>query len=134
MYATRALGGIGKGSTNAVPTLIQALQDPDPAVRRAAVFALGKVGKGAVPTLIQALQNPDPEVRFSTARILGSIGKNAVDAVPALIQLLQEHDPEDRGVVNSWTIPRVAAEALEKIDTPEARKAVEEHEKLQQLR
>ena len=57
-----------------------------------------------------------------------------MDAVPALIQLLQEHDPEGRGVVNSWTVPRVAAEALEKIDTPEALKAVKEHEFLQQLR
>ena len=82
----------------------------------AAGLALGKLGKGAVPNLIQTLQNPDPEVRFSTARILGSIGKGAVDAVPALIQLLQEQDPEDRGAINSWTIPRVAAEALEKID------------------
>jgi len=96
-------------------------------------IALGKLGQESVPALIQALQNPDTEVRFSTARILGSIGKGAVDAVPALIQLLQEHDPEGRGV-NSWTVPRVAAEALEKIDTPEALKAVKEHEFLQQLR
>ena len=134
MHSAIALASICKDSIDAVPILIQALQDPDASVRRAVVFALGKLGKGAVPNLIQTLQNPDPEVRFSTARILGSIGKGAVDAVPALIQLLQEHDPEDRGAINSWTIPRVAAEALEKIDTPEARTAVKEPEKQQQLR
>jgi len=50
---------------------------------------------------------------------LGDIGGGAVDAVPALIQLLQEE---------GWMVRSNAAEALGKIGTPEALKAVEEYQ------
>ena len=48
--------------------------------------------KDAVPALIQALQDQDSNVRNNAARALGSIGEGAVDAVPALIQLLKDQD------------------------------------------
>ena len=97
-------------------------------------MALGRMGTDAVPALIQALQNPDPEVRLSTARVLGQIGEGAVDAVPALIQLLQDEDETVRGGANTWTVSGIVGEALEKIGTSEALKVVAELEKEERLR
>lgn len=65
MLAATALGAVGEGTKDAVPDLIQALQDQDISVRYYAAYALGKIGedaKDAVPVLIQALQN-DHNVR-----------------------------------------------------------------------
>ena len=65
MLAAMALSAVGEGAKDAVPDLIQALQDQDVSVRYYAAYALGKIGqdaKDAVPALIQALQN-DHNVR-----------------------------------------------------------------------
>ena len=51
-----------------------------------------EIGEDAVPALIQALQDQVSNVRNNAARALGSIGEGAVDAVPALIQLLKDQD------------------------------------------
>ena len=115
--ATEALSNIGE---DAVPALIQALQDQDEWVRSRATLALGRIGGGAedaVPALMQTLQDKDVYVRKYAASALGSIGEGAIDAVPALIQVLQDQD-----------IRINAAFALGKIGTPEALKAVEEYQ------
>ena len=72
---------------NAVPALIQALQDEH--VRGNAAMALGQIGtsealKAAVPVLIKVLQDPDTEGRFRSivARILGEI--DTPDALKAV--------------------------------------------------
>ena len=57
MSAARALGRIGEPAKEAVPTLIQALEDQDFRVRNIAVWALVQIGKPAVPHLIQVLEN-----------------------------------------------------------------------------
>ena len=107
--AVVALTKMGK---DAVPVLIQALQDPDVSVRVA--LPLGQIGtpdaikaaNSAVPTLIQALQ--DPDVRLNAALALGQIGTpDAIkEAVPALIKALQDR--------NKW-VRANAAEALKQI-------------------
>ena len=53
---------------------------------------IGEDAIDAVPALIQTLQDPEEIVRVSAAKALGSIGEGAVDAVPALIPLLQDQD------------------------------------------
>ena len=91
--ATDALGRIGGA---AVPPLVSALHNPDPAVRLKAVEVLGRMGEdaqGAVPELVQLLNDPDAEVRKSAARTLGRIGPGAGAAVPALMQKLFEGPP-----------------------------------------
>ena len=88
--ARDALGRIGAA---AVPALITALRDPDPAVRLKAVEVLGRMGDdaaAAVPDLIKLLDDPDPEVRKAAARTIGRIGPAAKAAVPALMQKLFE--------------------------------------------
>ena len=57
--AIQALAGFGERASSAVPDLIEALKDDDPAVRRSAVQSLGSVGAAAhdaVPALIDLLQ------------------------------------------------------------------------------
>ena len=73
-----ALGQIweSEGVKDAVPTLIQTLQDKNPEVRVRAASALVQIGtpgalkalKAAVPALIQALQDRDKDVRANAAR------------------------------------------------------------------
>ncbi len=72
-----------------VEKLISKLQHKNPKVRQTAVVALTKIGKDAVPVLIQALQDGSRGIRASAAGILGQIGAGAVDASPALIKTLQ---------------------------------------------
>ena len=114
-----------------VEKLIKQLQDQNVDVRMNTVRALGKIGtpeaikaaEDAIPFLIQQLQNgQDKWVRMLAAMALGPIGEGAVNAVPTLIQTFQ--DPHA-------TVRQGAAEALEKIGTPEALKAVEEYQSRQ---
>lgn len=88
--AAKALGRIGQA---AVPQLSQALDDPNPLVRRRAAEILARIGpdaKDAVPALIRALGDRDEEVRKAATRALGEIGPGAADAVPVLIEVLRE--------------------------------------------
>lgn len=99
--------------TQAIPDLVQSLQDERGHVREAAARALGYMGNigpeaaEAVPALILALDDEDSRVRRDVVQILGSIGPGAVEAVPALIVAL---DHKEFRCVNE-----AAAEALEKI-------------------
>ena len=65
---------IGEGAKDAVPVLIQALQDEDSGVRQSVAWALGQIGKDAVPALILLLKDKNGDVRQNTAKALGEIG------------------------------------------------------------
>ena len=77
--AAWSLGEIGEHAVAAVPALIAATGDMNPAVRHNSIEALGKIGPGAVgavPTLLQLMTNPaqpdfsqDPEQQ--RLRLLG---------------------------------------------------------------
>ena len=75
----------------AVPSMIEALQDPDPLVRmhmaNAFVF-LGSNAPEAAPFLVEALGDEAPEVRFAAANALARIGEITEEAVPVLIEAL----------------------------------------------
>ena len=86
------------------------------------VWGLGQIGEDAVPALIQILQDQDVGSidRVNAARVLGEIGKEIT--VSALMQALQnKHEMVRQG----------AAQALTKIGTPEALKAIEEYQSRQ---
>jgi hypothetical protein len=86
--AADALARIG---SPAVPSLVQAMQNPDPQIRLKAVKVLGRMGpdaKDAVPDLIRLLEDPDEEIRKAASRTLGRIGPAAQEAVPALMRTL----------------------------------------------
>ncbi len=87
--AADALGRIG---VDAVPRLIEALNDRDPQVRAYSARALAVVGPlaaPAVPHLQRLLKDSDEDVRRNAARALGQIGAAAKDAIPDLIEVLR---------------------------------------------
>jgi HEAT repeat protein len=51
---------------------------------------MGADAKDAVPQLVRLLDDPDPAVRKAAARTLGRIGPAAQEAVPALMKSLLE--------------------------------------------
>jgi len=78
------------------------------------------LGAEAVPELLSALSDPDGNVRRGTAWALGQIGDRR--AVPFLIELLGDTAGGMFGI--GERICDVAAEALERIGTPEALEAI----------
>jgi hypothetical protein len=92
--AVNALGRIG--NPEAVPALIDALFDPDPAVREAAAFVLPRFANQALRPLIRALrERPDWHLQ-SMQLLLATLGalRNR-RATPALLQALREQLPAD---------------------------------------
>ena len=106
---TNALANTDLGAKAAIPILVQALNDPQVAVRQEAVNALhmmttriGDDAKEAIPTLTAALNDSDSEVRQIAIDTLGEIGPPAQTAVPVLIELLQTPDiPNPERIINA---------------------------------
>lgn len=122
-YAAKALTKMGNAS---VPHLLEALRDENNDVRSAAAWALGPTkNKTAVSSLIEALDDSDSNVRSHAAGALGEIGDTT--AIEKLVILLSDKSrfTDLSGVVtNNHRVNYVAAQALEKIGTPEALEAV----------
>jgi len=72
--------------------LIQAMQDENTDVRKAAAEDLGAVGPegGVIAALSQALEDEDSQVRQTVAEALLEIGPGAVEALPALARALED--------------------------------------------
>lgn len=87
--AAKALGGMGAGSRDAIPALIENLGHSDEDLRGEVIEALALIGKDAVPPLTESLKWPDPRLRSGSSRALGVIGTAATTAGPALLAQLQ---------------------------------------------
>lgn len=88
-YDFRLLEPVTKETTI---SLVRALNDRDPFVRRHVAGALGEIGSEpemAVPALINSLRDKDAYVREQAAVALSKLG---AAAVPALIELLSSED------------------------------------------
>src|SRR5262249_37130950 len=88
LEATANLGLIGNDAKDALPALVDALEEKDESVRLIACAALGKIGPVALPVLINALQHHYQDIRCEAARAIASIGPKALSAVPALVDCL----------------------------------------------
>ncbi len=111
--AAKALGQIGDEAESAVPTLLEALRANDIFLRAGVTGALIKIGYPAVPGLTQALFDPSNAVKRAACKALGKIGSER--AVQALIYSLNDGNAGVR---------KFAREALERIDSPAARAAL----------
>ena len=95
-WAADKLGDLAQPGSDAVPALIQALQETEGKrssgyLRWTAAEALGKIGDpSAVPALTGALQDEDQIIRWQCAKALGRIGDPS--AVPALVVLLKREE------------------------------------------
>jgi HEAT repeat protein len=88
---------------------VEALRNPDPGLRKTAVFKLGNVGPAdpaALPAVLAALKDRDALVRREAVLALVKFGPAAREAVPGLGELLRDQDARVR---------LCAAKALEKL-------------------
>ena len=93
------LSGCGKPKTilaggKPVSHWLEAVRDPDPRVRKTAIFKLGNVGPSdadVLPAVTTALKDPDAAVRREAILALVKFGPAAKEAAPILIDMRQ-HD------------------------------------------
>lgn len=73
--AVHVLGRLGPAAIEAVPTLVQAMKDGNPAVRLAAIRSLGQIGPGAqaIPALTGVLERGSAPEREEAAKALAKI-------------------------------------------------------------
>lgn len=88
-----------------LPTLVEALRDPDIRVRRAAIDVLEGLGTLAAPAsreITVHLDDVDPFVRWACLRALGSMGPDALKgAEPKIRAMVQDPDPDVRKSVET---------------------------------
>ncbi len=81
-----------------LPTLIEALKDPDIVGPRVAADALAEMGEGArpaLPALVATLNDPAPCAQVAAARALWLLDKNT-RGVPHLLSAQRDEEPEVR--------------------------------------
>jgi HEAT repeat protein len=98
-----------------IPTLIQALKDPEKEVRSQATQSLVMMGKPASGQVIACLNDPDWKVRYRAAEVLGLIGDEK--AVKPLIDALT--DSKDH-------VRYMAAKSLGMLRNPSASKPLQD--------
>lgn len=87
--AAEALSSFGAEGRGAIATLVRALADEHPPVRRYAARALGLIGHDlAIGVLTDKLDEPDALVAIEIVRALGRFEDRAADAVDPLADLL----------------------------------------------
>ena len=76
------------------------------------IAGLGPAAKPAVPALIEALDDPDAAVRFPVTVALGEIGPEAVAAVPRLKQMMFEEINDEIAAAARRAIRHIQPSAL----------------------
>jgi HEAT repeat protein/lysophospholipase L1-like esterase len=100
--ASHALGEIGPGARDALPTLVGALRDPRQSVRWSAARALVGIGLRApddVRELMQGLRSDDFFIRGFAAFVLSDLDPPPREAIPALLGAMKDPDQGVRSLV-----------------------------------
>ncbi len=117
MTAAWFLGEIGPPAKDAVPELTNAMQGKQlwlPVLAARAIWKITGRAGNVLNVLSQTLQNPDEIACVLAVQALGEMGADAKPAVPALLNAR----------TNSLYIRRAVNEALKKIDSETAEKAI----------
>lgn len=95
--SARELGKLRHPPREALSTLVATTDDPEQAVREAAVQAVGAFGQQALPVLIQLLGHGCKYVRRNAVWAITKLGPEATPALPALCNALKDVDPRTGG-------------------------------------
>ena len=128
MQALIALGQIGSAAEPAVPAIIAAIKDDEPAVRYGAEFALGKLrATEAAGDLEKLTTSTDPTLKLVATWAIARIHPDDATAVHQAMEVIADgirsDDPQ---------LSRIAAQALAEVDassqaiTPAIRAALDE--------
>jgi outer membrane protein assembly factor BamB len=88
-----ALALLGPKAKAALPALIAQFSHEFPWVRESCQGAVTAIGKDAVPALIELLEDNTGSLRVNAAFVLGGIGADAKPAVPAIEKIMKEESP-----------------------------------------
>jgi HEAT repeat protein len=100
--AVQVIRRAGTAAASAVPALIAALDEVDPAASADVVSALaflGPTATPAVPKLVGLVQGSDRSLRLAAIHALGNVGTAASPAVPALTAALEDPALRSQAVV-----------------------------------
>jgi HEAT repeat protein len=95
--SARGLAKMGPTGRESFQALFALTDDPEQAVREAAVQGLGAFGPHAVPVLIRLLGHTCKYVRRNVVWALGKMGADATPAVRPLCNALKDQDPRTAG-------------------------------------
>jgi HEAT repeat protein len=107
--SAKALSLLGPKAANAIPALVQAVEENGDQFQLAAVIALPDIGPEAVPGLVRLLGHPNPKVRWQAVSCLGGIRPRSKPLLEALCRALGDRDSSVR---------QEAAEVLEQMPFP----------------
>jgi hypothetical protein len=123
VYNDRLLGdygliALGVDARSSVPALIALLNDTNPDVRYAAVFALrslGPVAGESLPSLIKCLKDPEFTVQSDAILALGEIHQEPERVIPILVEFLaQPQNPQYSVAIHGnamWSLRQFGAQA-----------------------
>ncbi len=94
--AVRALGDIGRRQRDVIPLLTELMYSEDEMMLASATFAISQFGKDAVPSLIDLLNDENPDVRSGALKSFVYMGSKAKDAVSNIIERLDDEDEDVR--------------------------------------
>ena len=95
-----------------VPGLIKAFEGADQRTVDYTTSCLAAIGEPAVPSLIEALSDPDKSTHICAAGTLGMIGPKAKAAVPHLIAFTDAHGKEsDEYRIGTHALNKIDADA-----------------------
>jgi HEAT repeat protein len=98
-----ALGSHGAKAEPAIPSLIDAFDDPDDSVCRAVGDALVGIGPAVIPALIRALKDNRMNVRVGAATYLGYFPNKSSTIIPKLVETLKDE---------SWRVRKASAASI----------------------
>lgn len=95
LYAVNFIGKYATEAKEALPALIEAMNDKDPSIRSNAIRSIGDIdmdSEESIQCFIKALEDESTIIQGDALEILAKLGAKASSALPKVIKLLESPD------------------------------------------